>query len=160
MIVDFAPKSGPGGTVITVQGIGFGTNAAAVTAVVGATAATVTGVTDAAVQITAPAVSGLIEISVNGVTAPSLQPFSASRTITGSFVPPPGLDATGYFTGKLTGATSGPDFSVTVTKDQTEIVWAWRTASDPTFAALVLPVPEACRLMPPAPPSRWWRCRQ
>ncbi len=139
VIVDFAPKSGPGGTVITVQGSGFGTNEDAVTARVGSTAATVTGVADAAVQITAPAVSGLIEISLNGVAAPSLQPFSASRTITGSFVPPPGLDATGYFTGKLTGASSGPDFSVTVSKDQTEIVWAWRTASDPTFAALVLP---------------------
>ena len=136
---DFAPRSGPPGTTITVQGSGFGTALGAVQASVGGVAATVTAVADTEVTLAAPVAEGPVSITVNGDATASLLPFVSTRTVTGAFTPPAGFDAAGYSTGTLTQGTVGASFSVALSAHAVELVFAWRETGDPLFAALVYP---------------------
>ena len=138
-VVDFSPRAGNAGTVLTVVGTGFGTDAGLVSAKVGGVAAGVVSVAAEQVRITAPAATGQVEITVNGESSVSLLPFTATRTVTGSFVPPAGLSAAGYVTGHVSNITQGPNFTVQAALHAVDMVWAWGGANDPMFGALVMP---------------------
>jgi hypothetical protein len=138
-ITDFTPRSGPPGTVITVQGQGFGTVPGELTARVGTTTATVTAAADTSATLTAPAASGLIEFTLDGQSSRALLPFTLTRTVPGTFTPPAGFDAAGYSTGTLSQITAGNSFTLSAPADAVGVAWAWRDARDPMFLALVYP---------------------
>jgi hypothetical protein len=66
-LMEFSPRAGAPGTVITVSGAGFGNNPAVVSAVVGETAATVVSVSPEEVRLNAPGATGLLAVTVDGV---------------------------------------------------------------------------------------------
>lgn len=138
-VMDFSPRAGNAGTVIIIQGAGFGTNEGAVSAKVGGVTAGVVSVSEVEVRLNAPAATGTVEVTVNGESSVSLLPFTATRTVSGTFVPPAGMNAAGYYTGSLRAPTVGLAFSVSVSQTTVDAVWAWRGENDPMFGALVFP---------------------
>ena len=138
-VMDFTPRAGPGGTVLTLVGSGFGTDAGAVSATVGGVPAGIVSVADGEVRMNAPSASGQVEVTVNGESSLSLLPFTATRTANGTFVPPAGMNAAGYFTGSVRAPVAGLSFSVQVSQSQVDTVWAWRGENDGMFGALIFP---------------------
>ena len=139
VLLDFTPRAAAPGTMITVTGTGFGNDAGAVSARIGAVSAGVGSVAPQQMQLNAPAATGFVSVTVNGATATSLLPFTATRTVTGTFVAPGGLNAAGYVTGHVSNITHGPNFTVQAALQAADVVWAWGGANDPMFGALVMP---------------------
>jgi len=137
--MDFTPRAGTSGTVITVQGAGFGTNAGAVSAKVGGVTAGVVSVAEEEVRLNAPAATGAVEVTVNGESSVSLLPFTATRTVTGNFVPPAGMNAAGYYTGSPMAPVAGLAFSVPVSQTTVDMVWTWHSPERSMFGAPVFP---------------------
>ena len=138
-VLDISPRAGAPGTAIIVTGTGFGTNAGAVSAKVGGVSAGVVSVAEEEVRLNAPAATGTVEVTVNGESSTSLLPFTATRTVSGAFVPPAGMNAAGYYTGSPMAPVAGLAFSVPVSQTTVELVWAWRGEESSMFGAPVFP---------------------
>lgn len=84
VISDFTPKSGAGGTSVTITGSGFDPIAANNTVKFNGTTAAVNSASTTSLTVTAPASSGVITVTVGGITAGSSDAFNATTTFTGA----------------------------------------------------------------------------
>jgi len=139
-IIEFSPASGPVGTTVTIQGIGFGATPAQNTVTFNGTAATVTSATPTQIVTTVPAgaTSGTIAITAPAGSATSAVPFTVTGptgapTITG-FAPTIGVPGTGV-------SVSGTNFDLTPAYNKLKVNIAYTPVSAATATTLATTVP-------------------